>query len=145
MTAKQDLTLYIQRTRQLGPNAVLRELSIPPPMFAALLEELRLVVDEKGTLEFDGVRIKSMNGRDMDLFFLGQYAEVRWGISMTPADVDTLMKKLDDKELMTVGPLVIDQHFEEHEYEDPLDDASADDVKEIEKELGELGFENVKL
>lgn len=78
-----------------------------------------LVVD--GALFVDGVLIELLSPRTEVLNKLQQYCHMRYDVVMEPTDVEALFKAVSTEELRTLGPIIVDQHMDLHEYEDVLD------------------------
>lgn len=83
--------------------------------------------------------------RKDDLERAVKYASIRWGIHLTELDAESLFKAVKDDELRALIPLIIDQHFDDHGFEDPVDFLDSEAVRDMEKQIKELGFDHSPL
>lgn len=88
-----------------------------------------------------GVPIFLMSDRDEQICAVQQYAYLRWHVTMSMDDARSLMKAVPDEELSSLAPLIVDQHLDDHGYEDPVDTMDASEVADLKDRIAELGIE----
>lgn len=90
---------------------------------------------------FEGTPIVKMTRRDELLNLVQNYAYMRWYVQMTLDDVRSLLKAVEEEELLSIGPLIVDQHLDDHGYADPSDSMTEREIKELRGKLKRLGME----
>lgn len=109
---------------------------------AAMYAELGGTPD--APLVVEGVPIFLMSERDELLLRVAEYSRLRWCVTLSLEDAGSLLKAVPTAELMALAPLIVDQHLDDHNYDDPVEEMTAKDVARLREKLRELGF-GVKL
>lgn len=114
---------------------------------AAILKQLRkeLGLEDGAPVVIEGVTITELGRRDNMLLKAIQYAALRWQIHLRPDEAASLFKAVPDNEMMALIPIIIDQHFDDRNFVDPIDEYDVDSVKQLKKDLKGLGFGDIEI
>lgn len=144
MKPTKQIQMFIDALRAGAPaGAVLRRLDVPAKLREAAREELGIA--EGGEVQVDGVVVLPLDPRVGLLELARQYAIHRWHVAMSTLDVSTLFGAVPDDELEDLIPIVIDQHMDDHGYEDPADKMDYRELEELKGQLAELGYVDVEI
>lgn len=137
-SASDTVAAMVKQAEQMGGK--LDKLEVGAAMFAELGGR-----PDQATLVVHGVPIFLMSERNERLHAVVLYAYHRWNTVMSHVDAESLMKAVPDAELMSLAPLIVDQHLDDHGYEDPVDEYDTSQVDELQGVLENLGFIGVEL
>ena len=126
------------RSLKAGPTTELVELAIPHRIGVKLCEELKVPLAEP--LMFERIRLRLMLPREEYIHAGAAYAARRWNLMLTYDDVDSLMKAVPDDEMIALIPLIMNQHFDDKGYDDPLDKLTEEGRQEMIDDLEEIGI-----
>ena len=142
MSSLEEIKAFIAALRARGDAAAsLRRIELPEEQWDKLVREV-------GTAELvvDGVEVGKMSLR-AELTAAAQfYAAVRWRVEMSREDVESLFKAVEsDDEMQDLLAIMIDQHLDDHGYEDPVNSMDAGEVAEMKRKLKESGFDDAEI
>ena len=140
MKALDELKAYLKHLREDGimpismhtTGIVLAELKKQ----AGVADADKLVVDGVEMLTF-------LKPRDELLLKARLYAGTRWNVDMSELDVETLFGAVPDDEMMSLIPLIVDSHMDDHDMPDPKDEWTYVDFRARNRSIKMLGFDEL--
>ncbi len=114
-----------------------------PQVLAALRKELGLKPGEAVAVE--GVPVTELDARAKLHMLAISYGEIRWQVRFALRDVVSLFKAVPDEEMMSLIPIIVDQHLDDENTSDPVDEYDVELVDEMKKALKEIGFVDVEV